>query len=193
MSERRQQILETVTHLLERHAQCKITTAQIAKHLNVSEAALYRHFPSRRKIFLALYEAIDEALIPHVHRIFATNNDVLEQCQQVIYLWVAFAENNVGLAKLMEINNLDDPQLADTGRQLLARIETIIKQRLRDAEIKGSVQLNAGVDVLVDLLIQQGQGLLNNYLRSNYRYSPTAAWSRQWQILRPVFIAKHDT
>ena len=187
MSERRQDILEAVTRLLENNAQGKITTAQIAREIGLSEAALYRHFPSRRRIFIGLFEAIDELMVPRIRAIFSNEDNILEQCQQVVYLWVAFAENNPGLAKMMIVNNLDDEQVTEAGEQLINRIQTIMKKELRDAEIQGAIVLKAGIDVIIDFFIQQAQGLINQFLRSHYKASPSQVWSRQWPLIKPIF------
>ncbi len=190
MSERKQEILEVVARLLEQQPQSKITTALIAKTINLSEAALYRHYPSRRRIFIAVLERIEELLIPRIHTLYNSDLSCLQQSQQVIQLLLAFVENNKGFAQLLVGAGLDDAQITNASQQVILKITTIIKQQLRDATLSGKMRLHAGVDVITALMINQAQGLLIQFIRDQYKSQPSALWLRQWQLLEPALVER---
>ena len=98
---RRQEILQAFAAMLEEAPGSRITTAAIARHVGVSEAALYRHFPSKAKMIEALIEFVEESLFPRIHRIAEQPLGAAEQCRQIITLLLTFAERNPGFMRLL--------------------------------------------------------------------------------------------
>jgi len=96
---RKQEILQALAMMLETQPGARITTATLAMQVGVSEAALYRHFPSKAKMFEALIEFIEESLFSRIKQITEEKVTCQEQCQKICLLTLAFAEKNPGLTK----------------------------------------------------------------------------------------------
>ena len=98
---RRQEILQAFAAMLEEAPGSRITTAAIARQVGVSEAALYRHFPSKAKMLEALIEFVEASLFPRIHRIAEQTPGADQQCRQILTLLLTFAERNPGFMRLL--------------------------------------------------------------------------------------------
>ena len=188
-SGRRQEILETLARMLEEHQGEHITTAGLAKSVGVSEAALYRHFPSKAKMFEALIEFIEETILSRINRILDEEADAAPRIQQIIFLILGFAGKNPGMTRLMQ----GDVLVGETARlrariaQFFDRVETQMRQVLRDAEIRNA--LRQPVPETARLLLAVIDGRMAQFVRSGLKNSPVEGWERQWEMLnRGIFI-----
>jgi len=188
--ERRQIILETLAHMLEKNQGEHITTAQLARAVGVSEAALYRHFASKAKMFEGLLEFIEETLFTRINKILAEESRAEERVQNILYLLLGFADKNPGMARLL----YGDVLVGETERlrkrvvQIYERIETQLKQILREAEI--SENLRVPIADTAALLLALVEGSITRYVRSEFQSSPVAGWERQWELLRKSIFNK---
>ena len=136
--QRRQQILEALAHMLEASPGSRITTAGLAKQVGVSEAALYRHFPSKSKMFEGLIEFIEDTLFSRVSIILVEEQTAQKRCEKMLMLLLVFTERNPGLTRILT----GDALLGETERlhqrvaQLFDRFETQLKQVIREAELR---------------------------------------------------------
>ena len=188
-SGRRQEILETLARMLEEHQGEHITTAGLAKSVGVSEAALYRHFPSKAKMFEALIEFIEETVLSRINRILDEEADAASRIQQIIFLVLGFAGKNPGMTRLMQ----GDVLVGETARlrvriaQFFDRIETQLRQILRESELRNT--LRQPVPETARLLLAVIEGRIAQFVRSGLKNSPAEGWERQWEILnRGIFI-----
>ena len=99
--ERKQQILETLAKMLEAPKQEKITTAALAARLDVSEAALYRHFAGKAQMFEGLIEFIEQSLFGIINKISTEEPDGLKQIHRIISILMLFAEKNPGMSRVL--------------------------------------------------------------------------------------------
>ena len=135
---RKEQILQALAHMLEATPGGRITTAALAREVGVSEAALYRHFPSKAKMFEGLIEFVEQSLFSRITLILKEEPDALAQCGQILLLLLVFTEKNPGITRILT----GDAITGETDRlrlrviQLYDRIETQLKQVLREAELK---------------------------------------------------------
>jgi TetR/AcrR family transcriptional regulator len=134
---RREQILQTLAHMLETKPGNRITTAALASQVGVSEAALYRHFPSKAKMFDALIEFVEESIFSRTKLIQQQNLSAAQQCQQILFLLLTFVERNPGISRLLTGEALvgEHARLRNRINQFFERLETHLKQILRQAEI----------------------------------------------------------
>lgn len=188
-SGRRQEILETLARMLEENQGEHITTAGLAKSVGVSEAALYRHFPSKAKMFEGLIEFIEETVLSRINRILAEEADAASRIQQIIFLILGFAGKNPGMTRLMQ----GDVLVGETARlrvriaQFFERIETQLRQVLRESEVRNA--LRQPVPETARLLLAVIDGRIAQFVRSGLKNSPVEGWERQWEILnRGIFI-----
>lgn len=183
---RRQQILEAFAHMLEVSPGARITTAALAKQVGVSEAALYRHFPSKTKMFEGLIEFIEEAIFARINMISGeTDISGLEKCEKILNLILVFAERNPGITRILTGDALagEAERLHSRVIQIFDRIETHIKQILREAEVREGLQLGLSVSATVNLWLSTAEGKIAQFVRSQFRVAPTAGWNDQWPYL----------
>ena len=182
--ERRQIILETLAHMLEKNQGEHITTAQLARAVGVSEAALYRHFASKAKMFEGLLEFIEETLFTRINKILAEESSAEMRVQNILFLLLGFADKNPGMARLLYGDVLvgETERLRKRVAQIYERIETQMKQILREAEVNENLHLPVN-DVAV-LLLAVVEGSITRFVRSEFKSSPVAGWERQWELIR---------
>jgi TetR/AcrR family transcriptional regulator len=188
--ERRQLILETLAHMLQANQGEHITTAQLARAVGVSEAALYRHFPSKGKMFEGLIEFIEETLFTRINKIIAEESRAEARIQNILFLLLGFAGKNPGMARLLYGDVLvgETERLRKRVAQIYERIETQMKQILREAEVNENMHLPVN-DVVV-LLLAVVEGSITRFVRSEFKSSPVAGWERQWEMLRKSVFNK---
>ena len=133
--ERKQKILEMLAKMLESPKREKITTAALAARLEVSEAALYRHFAGKAQMFEGLIEFIEQSLFGLINKISNEEQDGLKQVRRVLTVMLLFAEKNPGMTRVLIGDALvnENERLQVRINQLFDRIESTLKQSLRIA------------------------------------------------------------
>ncbi|HUW99004.1 MAG TPA: nucleoid occlusion factor SlmA [Acidiferrobacter sp.] len=189
--ERRQEILETLARLLEETPGAPITTAKLAAAVGVSEAALYRHFPSKTRMFDALFEFIEESLFSRINRIDNEPLSASAKLGQVLHLWLAFADKNHGLAHLLQGAVLagEHGRLQERLSQLYDRLETHLRLMLREAALRPGAPPPF---VCAQLLLAAADGRVAQAVRSRFRSSPLTDWDEQWALLRAALFLEGD-
>src|SRR5467141_123714 len=99
--ERRLEILKALAHMLEAPKWERITTAALAEKLDVSEAALYRHFASKAQMYEGLIEFIESSVFTLANRIAEDESDGRRQADKLVEMLLAFAEKNPGMVRVM--------------------------------------------------------------------------------------------
>lgn len=189
---RREQILQALAHMLEASPGGRITTAGLAKEVGVTEAALYRHFPSKSKMFEGLIEFIEEAIFSRVSIILSEPDGAQLQCEKILTLLLAFCERNPGITRLLTGDALagENERLRQRITQFYNRLETQLKQILREAEIKEGIRPNIPINTAANLMLVAAEGHISQFVRSNFQKSPTQDWHEQWPILMEGFFRK---
>ncbi len=189
---RRQQILEALALMLETSPGARITTAALAKQVGVSEAALYRHFPSKSKMFEGLIEFIEETMFSRISLILDDGGDALSRCERILYLLLGFAEKNPGITRILTGDALagETDRLRIRVAQLFDRIETQLKQILREAELREGVHFGLSIGATVNLLMIATEGKIAQFVRSEFRTPPTQSWKEQWPYLVNGFVVE---
>lgn len=184
-STRRQQILECLAQMLEQSPGERITTAKLAEAVGVSEAALYRHFPSKAKMFEGLIQFVEEAVFSRVTALIAEEKNALETSERILLLLLTFAERNPGISRILNGDALagETDRLRHRVAQFYDRLETQIKQILREAEIKEGQRTTIPVTNAANLLLAAAEGRIGQFVRSGYQRKPTDGWESQWQVL----------
>ena len=189
-SPRRQQILEALAQMLEASPGERITTAGLARAVGVSEAALYRHFPSKSKMFEGLIEFIEETLFSRIALIQAEETTAAGQCEKILGLLLAFAERNPGISRLLSGDALtgETERLRTRVAQLYDRIETQLKQIIREAEMREGLRTTLTVSASANLLLATAEGRISQFVRSEFKRRPTEMWPEQWPLLMAGFF-----
>jgi TetR/AcrR family transcriptional regulator len=159
--ERRVQILQTLAAMLEQPGAERITTAALAAKLDVSEAALYRHFASKAQMFEGLIEFIESSVFTLVNQIIERETSGAVQAQKIAAMLLQFGEKNPGMTRVMVGDALvfEHERLIARMNQFFDRVESQLRQSLRAA-------LSSAVTSLI-------VGRLQRYARSGFKRLPT--------------------
>jgi TetR/AcrR family transcriptional regulator len=181
--ERRQEILETLARMLQENHGERITTAELARAVGVSEAALYRHFPSKAKMFEGLIEFIEDALFTRINRILDAQPLAQGRLEDFLFLILGFADKNPGMARILygDVLTGETERLRRRVAQIFERIETQLRQILREAEISEGLRLPVADASSLMLAIVEGR--IGRLVRSGFKDSPLNGWERQWDIV----------
>ncbi len=188
---RKEQILQSLARMLETAPGERITTAALAKEVGVSEAALYRHFPSKAKMFEGLIKFIEDTLFQRITRILNEDPNAETRCEKILLLLLTFCVKNPGLTRLLTGDALagETERLRERIAQFFGRIEAQLKQILREAQIRENMKPTISPSVLANLLLATADGRLVQYVRSEFKASPLENWDVQWEYLsRNMFI-----
>ncbi|HEX4937368.1 MAG TPA: nucleoid occlusion factor SlmA [Candidatus Kapabacteria bacterium] len=182
---RKEQILQALAHMLEATPGGRITTAALAKEVGVSEAALYRHFPSKAKMFEGLIEFVEQSLFSRISMILKEAPDAFTQCGQILQLLLGFSEKNPGITRILTGDAItgETDRLRQRVIQLFDRIETQLKQVLREAELKEGKRTRLSAAQSANLMLSAAEGRIGQYVRSGFQRNPTSGWDDQWQLL----------
>ncbi len=188
---RKQLILEALAGELEKSPGSRITTAALARATGVSEAALYRHFASKAKMFEGLIGFAEESVFSRVNQILEGERSTRLRCARVVYLLLAFADRNPGITRVL----LGDALVGENERlhlrveQFFARLETQFKQILREARLReGESGDRPDPEIGAALLLALVEGRMHQYLRTRFKVSPLARWDEQWALVEPVLF-----
>jgi TetR/AcrR family transcriptional regulator len=183
--ERKLQILQTIATMLEQPKGEKITTALLAAKLDLSEAALYRHFASKAQMFEGLIEFIEQTVFGLANKITAEETSGLRQVEGIVAMLLGFAQKNRGMTRVLIGDALvnEDERLQTRINQFLDRIETTLKQALRIAATQGELDANTDVGAHANVLLCYVIGRWQLFGKSGYARDPMTQWSQQWAIL----------
>ncbi len=190
MATRRQEILEALARELEANPGARITTARLANAVGVSEAALYRHFPSKARMFEGLIEFAEEGVFSRINQIMEESRSTRERCARVLYLLLGFAERNPGLVRVLLGDALtgEHPRLHERIGIFFERLQTQFRQILREAAMRGDARIRVSPEAGAELLVAQVEGRMHQYLRSRFRAPPLAGWDASWNQLEAALF-----
>jgi TetR/AcrR family transcriptional regulator len=185
--ERRLQILKVLAQMLQDPKAEKITTAALAKKLDVSEAALYRHFASKAQMFEGLIEFIEQSLFGLVNKITAEEDDGIKQTHAILSSLLGFAEKIPGMTRVLLGDALvnEDERLQARINQLHDRLEATLKQCLRVASTQASAGAREQADpgAQANVLLCYVIGRWQQFAKSGFKRLPTESWDKQWSLL----------
>ena len=173
--QRREQILQTLAGMLEQPGAERITTALLASKLDVSEAALYRHFASKAQMFEGLIDFIEHSVFGLVNQIAEREGDGAQKAVRMVTVLLQFGEKNPGMARVMVGDALvfENERLHQRMNQLFERIESALRQVLRAAaEVNKSASPTADAQVRAAVLMAFALGQLQRFARSGFKRSP---------------------
>jgi len=182
---RKQEILQTLAEQLEKNPGAPIRTASLAKATGVSEAALYRHFPSKAKMFEALIQFAEETIFSRLNKVHQEQKSVFVRCEALVHLMLTFADRNPGIVRVLMGDAImgESEKLRVRVSQFFDRLETQIKQFLREGVMHNEIPESANIAVLANLLASYVEGRINQFQRSNFQQSPLVHSDKQWQLI----------
>ena len=183
--ERKNQILQVLAEMLQAPKSEKITTAALAAKLDVSEAALYRHFASKAQMYEGLIGFVEETIFGLINKIAAEQESGLKQAHAITAMLLSFAEKNPGMTRVLIGDALvyEDERLQARINQLLDRLEATLKQSLRLAATQGEIAQETDVAAQANLMLAYVIGRWHQYAKSGFKRLPTELWQQQGPML----------
>jgi TetR/AcrR family transcriptional regulator len=183
--ERRLQILQTLAEMLEVPSPEKITTASLAARLDVSEAALYRHFASKAQMFEGLIEFIEQTVFGVVNKIASDEAVGLKQVDSMVSVLLAFAKKNPGMTRVLIGDALvhENARLQARINQMHDRIEATLKQALRLAQTQSELTADADIAAQANAIMSFVTGRWHQFAKSGFTRDPSQYWAEQRKIL----------
>ena len=187
--ERKSQILQMLAHMLENPASEKVTTAGLAAKLEVSEAALYRHFSGKAQMFEGLIEFIEETLFALVNKITTEEKSGSRQIEAIVGVLLGFAQKNKGMTRVLIGDALvhENERLQARINQLHDRLEAALKQAVRFGVTQNELVADTDATACANLILSYVTGRWHQFAKSGFRRDPVELWNKQWrQIMEGV-------
>ncbi len=195
VNNRKQQILESLAEQLESNTGKRITTAGLARAVGVSEAALYRHFPSKAYMFEGLIEFAEQAVFSRVNRVIDEKKDPETRCELILGVALGFSSRNPGITRLLLGEALigEPERLRKRSSQYFSRLETQLRQVLRegraaDCRLRTDISSDVGANLMLAVL----EGRMRQFVRSDFSLSPLQHWEQQWALLTQALFLPLD-
>lgn len=183
--DKKELILGALATMLETSPGQRITTARLAAELGVSEAALYRHFPSKARMFEGLIEFTENAILGNINQVMEREKDTLVRCELMVRILLTFVERNPGITRVLTGDALlgEHERLRSRVGGLFDKIEANIKQALRERRLRENVQTSVDEGLLANLLMAYAEGKIAQFVRSEFKRPPTEHFAEQWQVM----------
>ena len=190
VKERRQQVLTVLIHMLhsERGME-RMTTARLAKEVGVSEAALYRYFPSKTKMFEALIEHIENTLLSRITASMRNETQTMNRIRDILQTILDFARKNPGLTRILTGHALmfEDAQLQVRVAQFFNRLEMQFVNILQMRKLREGRGFNVDERIIASHLVTLCEGQFMRYVRTNFRLNTSQSFEQQWRFIEPLF------
>jgi len=181
---RKDDILQALAVMLEGKPGQRITTAKLAAQVGVSEAALYRHFPSKARMFEGLIEFIENTIFTQINLIKEQEKQTFARIEHLLYFLLGFAEQNPGITRILTGDALlgENERLQVRIEHVFSKLESQIKQILREKPMLDGDKLTADETIIANLLLAYVEGRMNQFVRSQFKQKPTMNFKVQWSF-----------
>lgn len=182
---RRESILQSLTMMLEKSPGKPITTARLAAEVGVSEAALYRHFPSKARMFEALLDYLEDIVLGGINRILEHEKDSTERLRLCVRLLLDFATTSPGMARIYTGDALsgEHERLRLRVVSITDKVEAQFKQILRERKIRDGYQGEADEGILANWVLAFVEGKIVQFVRSGFTRKPSDHFDHQWSLI----------
>ena len=186
---RKIQIMQTLASMLEEREPVKITTAELAKRTNITEAAIYRHFPSKRKIYEELVIFFENSIFSRIVSI-KKDSKVDDIAGNIVTLILTFCEKNKGISKILnrEALSVDEAKIEAKVSLLFDKISLEIKQSFQNYEKETKGKLSLSSSSAADLIISCMEGQIQMYVRSKFKRNIIQSWTEHWTVLKKTIF-----
>ena len=185
MGNRKQEILQALARELESNPGNRITTAALARAVGVSEAALYRHFPSKARMFEGLIVFAEDSIFSRINQILEEEKQTRRRCGAILYLLLGFTDRNPGIARILLGDALvgENERLRDRVEAFFERLQTQLRQVLREAQLRQDAELRVTAEAAADLMTAYLSGRMQQYMRAGFTTPALEQWDSDWVVL----------
>jgi len=182
---RKEDILRALAKMLEGQPGQRITTAKLAAEVGVSEAALYRHFPSKARMFEGLIDYIESTIFTQINLIKEQQKQTFARIEHILYFLLGFAEQNPGITRILTGDALlgENERLQTRIEHVFSKLESQLKLVLREKAIFDGGKLSIDEAIVANLLLAFVEGRMNQFVRSQFKHKPTQYFHTQWPFL----------
>ena len=187
---RKTQIMQTLARMLEEKEPVKITTAELARRTEITEAAIYRHFPSKRKIYEEMVIFFESNIFPRIESI-RSNHPSEEVPGLIVSLILSFCETNKGFAKILNKQALTaaEAKIDEKISLIFERLNIEIKKSFQSYERETKKKLKINSSSSADLLMSCMEGQIQAFTRSNFKKNSLTDWQAHWNLLKDsIFV-----
>ena len=189
---RKKEILTALSKILASSRSSHVYTAQLALEIGISEAALYRHFPSKIKIYESLLRQEEENLLREISKSNADkiHRDVKGHCRRTILIFFRYLEANPGLANLLissDISRSED-KISRRAHRIFRRLEGVLKEHYFEKRLDASNQTESSAEVRIEFLIRMIKGYLLDFTDSNFKLKPSERIALDWFLIEQIII-----
>ena len=183
---RKDEILQALAAMLENNPGQRITTAALAAEVGVSEAALYRHFPSKARMFEGLIEFIETTLLSTISKILQEHKQTESRVELILQMLLVFADRNPGMCRILTGDALQGEQerLRERVALLFDKLELQLRQCLRERKLREGKGFAQDEGELANLLLALCEGKIHQFVRSGFSRLPSQHFAAQWALLR---------
>ena len=185
MGNRKQEILQALARELESNPINRITTAALARAVGVSEAALYRHFPSKARMFEGLIAFAEDSVFSRINQILNEEKHTKRRCAAILYLLLGFSDRNPGIARILLGDALvgENERLQERVQAFFEKLQTQLRQVLREAQLRQDADLLASPEISVEFMLAYLSGRMQDNMRSRFTNPTLKNWESDWLIL----------
>ncbi|WP_417666149.1 nucleoid occlusion factor SlmA [Pseudidiomarina sp.] len=189
--DRKQEILAALATMLETSPGQRITTARLATEVGVSEAALYRHFASKAKMFEGLIDFTEDAILSRINQILDNEKDTVIRCEMIVRLILTFVERNPGITRILTGDALlgEHERLRARVQGIFEKVEANLKQVLRERRLREQVRGVLDEGMLANLVMAYADGKVTQFVRSEFKRAPTEHFDEQWQTIAQQLLS----
>ena len=182
---RRQEILEALARELEGRPGARITTARLATVLGISEAALYRHFPSKASMFEALLDFAEHTVFSRSRRVAEQALSLPQAVRAMAELLLTFSDRNPGITRVLlgEAVMGEKADVRERAGQYFERAETELRQLFREAALDPEPATAVPASVAAGLVLAFVEARMSRFSRSDFRHPPLSGWEDQWRVV----------
>ena len=182
---RREEILQALALMLETRDGERITTAGLARQVGFSEAALYKHFPSKAKMYEGLLDFADEALFSRINIIAAEDMPAARACGDTLLVTLTFAERNPGITRMLCGDALhgEHERLRNRAGRFFQRLQSELSQLIKRGEVRELLKTSIPPGPAATLMVNVVEGRLHQFVRSAFTECPTAGWEMIWPVM----------
>ena len=189
---RKKEIITTLLKILASSRNSHVSTAQLALEIGISEAALYRHFPSKIKIYESLLRQEEENLLREITKSNADkiHSDVTARCRSTILIFFRYLEANPGLANLLISNDISrsEDKISRRAHRIFRRLEGVLKEHYFGNRLDASDQSESSADVRIEFLIRMIKGYLLDFADSKFKSKPSDRIVLDWFLIEQIII-----
>ena len=187
---RKTQIMQTLARMLEEKEPVKITTAELARRTEITEAAIYRQFTIKSKIYEEMVIFFESNIFPRIESI-RSNHPSEEVPGLIVSLILSFCETNKGFAKILNKQALTaaEAKIDDKISLIFERLNVEIKQSFQSYERETKKKLKINSSSSADLLMTCMEGQIQAFTRSNFKKNSLTDWQAHWNLLKDsIFV-----